>query len=405
VKGGKALRVLPLYLGVGATGIVAIVSIPIMINASGLSSWANIGVGQSVGGVAASLVSYGWGITGPGEIAKGTPAQRRHEYFNSVRARLAITPLALLLAAVLTVSVTGPDGAAGGVLGLLSTSLTGLSAIYYFLGTGELWQSFLLDSLPRAAGTLVGTAALAWPGSSAGAIAVPIGTIAGVLLAFLLSTVRIEQGSKNLQRLPRQSLLTIFRERRHGLISSLTTGAFQVLPTVVVGWIAPSALSGYVFYDRIYKQVMTFLSPALNVFQGWVPRASGSELKRRMRAALYFGAVAGVGSFAGVVTLGWAATSLLSAGEVIATPGSLIAVGALIGFSAFDLVVSRVGLIVKDRLSTLATSSTASFLGGMLLLVILAPPLGTEGALAATAAGVGIRMIYASIAYLRAPWS
>ncbi len=395
MRGRSLFRVLPLYLGVASTGVVAIVSIPVMIASGGLNLWAHVGVGQSVGAVASAVVSYGWAVTGPAAIAESTPALRRREYLESVKLRLLIAPLALVLAIFITVSVTGPAGLAAGAAGVLSTGLTGLSAIFYFLGTGQLWQSFLLDSLPRALGTLLGIVLLLVLPASTSMLVVPLLTGAGALAALAASSAWVLRNLALAARLPTRGVWLLLVQQRHGLLSSVSTASFQMLPTVVVGWLAPSLLGTYVFYDRIFKQAMTFLSPALNVFQGWVPRASGVARRNRMRLAVLVAISGGAATLILLALLGDRVVDVMSSGAVPHDLIALLATGAMIALSAIDLIISRVGLVIRGRLSALAGASVLGLVAGLTLVVILTPAMGLVGALLGTVGGVVTRLAIA----------
>lgn len=362
--------------------------------------WAHVGVGQSVGAIASAVISYGWAVTGPAAIAEATPALKRREYIESVKLRLLIAPFALILAVVITVSVTGSAGLAAGTAGVLSTGLAGLSAAFYFLGTGQLWQSFFLDSLPRAAGTLGGIVILLASSSTASMLIVPFLTAGGAAAALAASSAWVLRDLAHAERLPTRRASILLLQQRHGLLSSVSTASFQMLPTVLVGWFAPSVLGAYVFYDRIFKQAMTFLSPALNVFQGWVPRVSGTKRAARMRFALFVAAAGGFATLVLLLAFGAPIVGLMSSGAVVADTGALLATGGLIALSAVDLVVSRVGLVIRRRLFALAGASIAGLVTGLILVSVLAPNLGLAGALLGTVGGVGVRLIVALGFYL-----
>lgn len=399
----RIVRILPLYLGVAATGLVALASIPLMISASGLEQWSDIGVGQAVGGLCAAVISYGWAITGPAEIARGSKGERRREYLESLKVRAAIVLPVVFLGAALSLTVTGFPGFPAAVAGVLSTALAGLSAYFYFIGTGELWRFLVLDSIPRAGGTLVGMVVVS-SAPEVGAIAVPVGTAVGALVAVGLSTLAIARSLWGADSLPRQKVFTLLASKRHGLASSFSTGLLQIFPTLVVGWVAPAALGAFVFYDRIHKQGMTFLSPALNVFQGWVPRGDPSGVSSRMSRALLASGASAILCLLAVLFFGSALVDILSAGEVENTFDPLLALGLLIALSAVDLVLGRVGLVIKGRLRALAWSSVVSVIVSVALIAALAPAVGVTGALWGCVAGVLVRVGYSAVVFFRSPY-
>ena len=109
--------------------------IPTMIKVSGGDASAAIATGQAVGAVGAVLIACGWIVSGPAAVARVDAVGRRTEYLESLRTRLVICvpAAACALVAVLVVR-TGQDLAA---LGSVSTATIGLTASWYFAGTGQ----------------------------------------------------------------------------------------------------------------------------------------------------------------------------------------------------------------------------------------------------------------------------
>jgi hypothetical protein len=104
-----------------------------MIKVSGGDASAAIATGQAVGAV---LIAYGWIVSGPAAVARADAVGRRTEYLESLRTRLVIcVPVAAACALVAVLVVrTGQDLAA---LGSVSTATIGLTASWYFVGTGQ----------------------------------------------------------------------------------------------------------------------------------------------------------------------------------------------------------------------------------------------------------------------------
>jgi len=69
--------------------ITSLLAIPAMVAASGTHAWGAIAVGQSIGGVAAVIIAYGWGLSGPAAIARADQLARMREYAHRAGPRAA----------------------------------------------------------------------------------------------------------------------------------------------------------------------------------------------------------------------------------------------------------------------------------------------------------------------------
>ena len=60
---------------------------------------------------------------------------------------------------------------------------------------------------------------------------------------------------------------------------------YSSTPIVIVSVVAPAALPVYAVVDKVQRQVIVALTPFVTVLQGWVPRATGPALDRRVKHA------------------------------------------------------------------------------------------------------------------------
>src|SRR6478609_611747 len=70
--------------------VASLVAIPAMVHASGAAAWGAIAAGQSIGGVAAVIIAYGGGLSGPAVIARADAGGRLKEYLESVAVKLSL---------------------------------------------------------------------------------------------------------------------------------------------------------------------------------------------------------------------------------------------------------------------------------------------------------------------------
>ena len=397
-------RSIPLYLSVALSALVTIIGIPVMISASGFTEWSYIGAGQSVGSVIAGLVSFGWGVTGANTIATQGENERVRTYLDSVRVRLLVTPAAIALGFAVCLTITPNASIASSTAGLLSATVAGWSASFYYVGTGDLWRLFFLDSFPRILLTGMALIALAASDHALGAITVPLATTFGSVISLVAVSRSIRSQTGGLLAAP-TPLREILRSGMPGLATNVSNSAVQVLPTLLVAWVAPAALPAFVFYDKLYKQVMTFASPLFTYLQGYVPRGlRDGSAHLRMRRAIQAAVITGILVLAGTATIGPLITDLLSAGEVDADRYASMLLGLLIAMSVADLVISRVGLVVKGKVSVLAWSSILGAVLGNSFIFGLTPNFGFPAALAGILLAVSVRAAIATTIFARTHW-
>jgi hypothetical protein len=131
--------------------------------------------------------------------------------------------------------------------------------------------------------------------------------------------------------------------------------AFTPAVLAIVAVAAPAALPAFVLADRLAKFAGMAVSPVLQLFQGWVPAAAGTERLRRTRIAGT--ATAGI---AGATGIGYAlllptAADLLAHGQITYPPATAIAFGLITALYVGSSFVSTVALMAgRVRLVALA---------------------------------------------------
>lgn len=394
---GALTRLLPLYMGVGLNALVTILSIPIMIQAQGIDSWAAVGVGQTVGSVLAPIVGLGWAITGPAAIARATTARRGAIWRESIRARGLLLVPTLVLGAVLSWGLVSFDPLAA-IVGMVSVALAAADASYFYLGEGRLWHVFWLTFAPRALGTAVGCLTVI---AGADVVAVPTAITAGVLVGILVSDVLIRRRQSHISA-PTRSLSSVLREQRAPVLSAFAGSVFLLIPTAIVGVVSPLALSTFVLYDRLTKQVLTLGAPLFTFLQGWVPRGQAPrEVARRMRHAFQLTLGASGVVLAGFIAGGGALTSVLSSGEIQAGFVVTFAMGAIVALSLFESLISRVALVVTSKVGAMSVITVAGSCLGAVGVLVLSLVAGATGALYGIVIGMTVRAVVGFVVYLR----
>mgnify|MGYP000998474132 CR=1 FL=1 len=377
-------------LSVAILGVAALLAIPAMVAASGPVAWGAIAVGQVIGLVASFIVTYGWKLSGPAKIARGDATERRREYGLSLRVRLTlIVPVGAL--ATLFSCVVAHENPRFAAAGAVSAVTIGLSGDWYFAGAAMPFMMLLLETLPRAAGILVGVAMMRAGHSAVIGLA---WTTLGMLSAFALVTVWVYMSTSHAgaATCPKTRLSAAFREQASSTVPGLVSAVYLAVPISIVSLVAPTALPTFALADKINRQFSQGLAPIITVLQGWVPKSEGAELAHRARYVFFMVcalglALAGGLAFAGPVLFGW-----LGNGQ-IASPRSVQVITAiLIGAYLVDQSLGRVVLVAFDRIGVIARASIVSAAVGLPLVLAGAFVFDAAGALLGVLAGLLVRI-------------
>lgn len=382
--------------------VASLVAIPALIRASGDAAWGAIAVGQSIGAVAAVGVAYGWSMSGPAEVARGTADDRLIEYFSSLKVRLTLL-LPVLLGAVGVALLLAPTRKDLAALGAVTATLAGLTANWFFVGLARPYVLLLLETLPRVAGTTIGIVLMfggadAWVGLACQGIGFVAAFAAATawILAFLRRSGASADGAPG--------LAALLKQRGDGLVSALGSAAYVAAPILIVSVVAPGVQAMYALVDKFQRQVSVAAGPAVTVLQGWVPR--GRPMARRAQVGLLV--------CTGLALLGWGILILigrtvlgwLGAGELHPSWPIVVLMGAFVAVNFLESVVAKVVLATYRRLRVVAKATIAGAIVGFPAVALGAAWLGAEGALAGVLLGLVIRLgweLAVAVPLLRVP--
>jgi hypothetical protein len=332
---------------------MSLITIPIITGIAGAEHWASLATGQAIGASAAVVVIFGWGLTGPVTVA-GTPRDARPAmYLDSLAARLVLLAPVLIVQLAVTVAIVPHEKVTAYVAGVAMT-LAGASANWFFIGEGRAGRFLGLDTVPRVSGTLVGATLLALTGDL---LLFAAAQLAGALVALVASAAVILRGSRidvgpalRWRRIARS-----LHEQRSGIVATGTLAAFTPSVLAIVAFAAPAALPAFVLADRLARFGGMAVSPVLQMFQGWVPAASGDERVRRTRlAGAATGTIALATGVAYMLLLPTAA-DLLAHGQIVYSVVAVIGFGVIAALYVSASFVSTVALMAgRARLVALA---------------------------------------------------
>ncbi|WP_406637431.1 lipopolysaccharide biosynthesis protein [Pseudarthrobacter quantipunctorum] len=377
---------------VGASTLVGILAIPIIIRVAGTEAWAVQVVCQSVASLFAVVIGFGWGTTGPSMVAS-TPRQGRFQLFaDSLVSRTYLFIIGAPAMATLMI-VLQPNYVALVVLGTVAYLLPSVGAAWYFIGESNPKRLFFLDASPQLLGTIVGIVGLYWTGQIE---ALVFCQMVFTLLGVILSASVVLRGGKGLFHcdLGLKASFSRLSHQRHGVITAATGSLYVNLPLVAVSAWLPLQLDLYAMIDRIFRYSVTAFSPVLQFVQGWVPEGGDESLRHRIKRAIQAGAMLGALGSAAIFLLSPVISSLLSDGKLV-VPTSLSLPVALSFFSvALSQILGLACLVLIGRGAALAKSTVLGAVAGAPLILITALNTNVTGVAWAVAASELVVTIY-----------
>ncbi|TFC30332.1 hypothetical protein E3O53_02680 [Cryobacterium sp. TMT2-18-3] len=371
--------------------VVSLAVIPSMVMASGAAAWGMIAAGQSIGGVGAVIVAYGWGLSGPASVARADANMRLTAYAESVICKLLIiVPVGLLV--FLVAWGVGRDYAIFAGVGALSTATVGLTANWWFVGLMQPYRLLVFETVPRVLGTGIGIFYMTH-GSSA--LVGVLWQLIGMVTAFVASTIWILQPwrLRRLRSLPRRRIGMVLSSQRLGVTSTVLSSLYTSTPIVIVSLIAPGAQPVYAVVEKVQRQVIVGLGPFVTILQGWVPKARRQDLVRRVRTGLVAAVVFAVALAGLMLAVAPELVRWLGGGQIKPSFVTLILMALITGVSLIEAVVSKACLAALRRLDVVTRATAIGTLVGLPCVAIGAVSWGAEGALCGIFAGLSLRLL------------
>ena len=372
-------------LSVVLNGGVSLISIPVIVAVVGAEPWASMATGQAIGASFGVLIIFGWGLTGPVTVAMARPEGRPKIFLDSLFARAVLLVPLLGIQAAVTFAIV-PHEKAVAFLSGVAMMLAGASANWYFTGESRADRFLLLDTVPRVTGNLAGVVAVAATGEL---LFFALAQLGGAVIALVVSASVIFRGSRLDIRTAAHwpTIIRSLLDQRHGIVATAVFAAYTPAVLALIALLVPALLPMFVLADRVGKFVAMAVSPLLQVFQGWVPAASGIDRVRRIRisgwVALATAVVAG-----GAYTVSLPSFSqLLTHGQVGFGLAATIAFGLNMTMSILSPYLTNVGLMTVGRVHTVAVSVAAGVVTSLVLLVVVVSVDGPEFTFWALVAG------------------
>lgn len=387
LRGGG--RLVGFGLSVALLAASSLLLIPAMVDAGGQRAWGAIAVGQSIGAVAAVVIYFGWGHTGPASIARTDAGSGRREFSDSLRTRLVLfAPVALLSSGL--AALVSPADPLLAAAGCLSAAAVGFTADWYFVGSRRPFAFLALETAPRVLGSLVGIGLLM---NGAPVILGPVSMLGGMLVGFAATSWWVLRGRPAVH-VPARTVREVIIAQRHGVGSGAGTAAYAALPLVLISLITPAIQPSYALVDKLQRQLSVALGPVVSVVQGYVPRPDPAVTIRRSRHALVGGAGFSALLAAAVLLTAPSLLSWLGAGQVQPPYAVMVLMAAFVGLNVWESILARAVLASVDRLDAVARGTLISAAVGLPLVTVGALVFGLVGAFSGLLIGLAARTSY-----------
>lgn len=380
-RGGRHL--LGYLSGTILLALTSLLAIPALISADGLENWSGFALGQAAGSIAAATINLGLRVSGPSEVAATRDPERRGLLVQSIRVRLVVV-LPVVAIATLVAALIAPGLLLFVLLGVVQQASNGLSDRWYLVGMSRPFTVFMTDALPRTLANILAVLAvyLLGAGLAEAAILMCVGTIASSAMTSVAS-LGLTSGVK--PQIPK--LGAFVRGQMAGLWVNLTESGLLAAPMLLIGILAPGALAQYAFYDKVYRQGTSGLTPISQVLQPWSARRTGAARWRRITISIGIGFVVVLMSAALGATIGVPILRLLAAGEVDPGWSTTTLLATAVGLWVMRMIAVRSGLMPLRDSRFVGISSTVGLAISLLLTVGGAYAYGSDGAVAGIAVG------------------
>ncbi|MPQ99420.1 hypothetical protein GB931_16140 [Modestobacter sp. I12A-02628] len=375
---------LPLISLLGSVAVI-----PVISSVGGAPGWAAVALGQAIGTGVATVLQYGWGFVGPTLVVGLDGPGRAQLLWVSTLARLLVGAVVFPVGAV-AAALLAPDGyAVLAALTAVALGTVGLSAHWFFVGTGRPGREARYETIPRLAVQLVSVVAVL---VTRDPFWYPAVLLCGQLVITATLTRRLSEPS--LSRRTWSQAWGSLRTQRTSAATDVVVAVVNSAPMSILAAVAPGSLAAFAAGDRVQRLAQAGVQPVYHAFQGWVSETADLARGRRMRLAVTSTGTAGL--LAGTaIGLGLPVVDRwLFAGAVAVDPrvsllfGAALASWAVVSAVTFD-VLAPLGMS-RTILASTATSGLLTVAG----VAVLAPSWGAAGgALALLLAQLGALVV------------
>ena len=380
------MKSIALYaIGLIALGLLALISIPAMIQLIGPTRWGHLGVMQTAGLWASAVISYGWHVNGPSEAGRHPTSAHLRLILESFKLRIPI--FLISIAVIIGITAQSPGNAIEPILAFSSTAILGLRVSWLYIGNSQPAMLLICETVPR----IVFTGAGIFLGLTYKDISLLLwGPIVGIFSSMLIAILVTLRYSRD----PTQtrSFRQLFAVNKHAFVSSILGATYSSAPVFIVAWAAPQSLPLYILVDRVWMQANTAYSPVMDFLRSQMSSASNQTKSRGNQIAKVS---LGCLSSAAILYLVFSEKimSILSHGQIhvpilTAVAFAIVFIASNMTWTMVDIILASLGQLEKTTKATLI-----SLLIALPLCYILATHFGATGAIVALIFGYLIRIL------------
>lgn len=364
--------------------LVPFLALPVIARVAPSTEWAALGVGESVGAIAALIVGYGWPLVGPARVASADLARAREHFAASTTGRAVLFLLVAIPGVLLTAVLSPSPAEALGVLGFLSTALLGLSPSWYLIGRSDPRSLALFETLPRIA---AGAAAIALVLTTRAAIWYPITMLVVTAVFQLLFVMRERAGTALLRWSSWRTGAAQLRADWSPAVAVVAGGAYSAGTVALVSAVGSVAvIAVFVSADKLMKASLTAIVAAVNAMQGWVAE-SGDAVQRRKRGhrGLAVLAMIGIVGALAIWLAGPLATGILFGAPLAIDGFTSLTVGVAFLAIALNSAIGRLLLVPLGAVAWVTWSTVVGAVLGIPGILVGTALFGVHGAASAFA--------------------
>lgn len=366
-----------------------------------VGEWAGLGIGGSVGALVGIVVLFGWRLVGPVPVSRAAEQERRALYAESLADRAPLL-LAGLVVGALVSALLAPESRGTAATMAVAMCLTGLTATWFFVGTGDPWTCLVAEMAPRMVLTVAGGVAVLL---GAPVLFFPLALTAGFLAGALVVTrLVLPEGAGRLVRAALPLSMSRLRAQSTAAASEILAGGYTVASVAVVGAVATPGVTGaFSAGDRVFRAALIPVSALASTLQPRVARETGAAFRRQARSALGQHLALGLAGLAGLALLG-GPTSRLLFGDVGELPESAcVAYGVAFLSVALNSSLARHVLVPLGRTRAVMFGSLAGSLVGVAGMLAGASHSGISGAVWGLAVGEVAVVVVLGLAAAKRP--
>lgn len=285
-----------------------LVLLPLVARDLGPEGWAAFAVAQAVGAMGASVVMFGWQVSGQGSVSLSKDdSERAALYARSIRSRAVL--LTVTGPAVLVVSWILCGGRESSLVAIasMSTLLLSLSPNWYAVAVGRPKLIGAYDALPKVGATLLAGGLILL-----GAPPVTYPALLGLasLCGFLAFNKVVFEEWLPVQFAGWKELLLHSHSDWRGAVYSVMGGVYIAAALPIAGALSVPGLAGLASIDRLFRYCLLAVIAVGNAGQHWALGANAGAV-HRINTVVRAHVVIGVAGLLGMGLLGPEVTALM----------------------------------------------------------------------------------------------